>query len=233
MIEPVAENIWIAEGDCVDFYGFPYPTRSILIRLKTGALWVWSPIKLTPGLKNEVDQLGEPAHLISPNKIHHLFLKDWKQAYPQAKLWGPKSVIKKRKDLTFEAPLNDEAPVAWRDDIDQVRFHGSPIMDEMVFFHRSSRTAILADLSENFSEDFLKSHWRLWQRILARLWGVVEGKGYAPLEWRLSFFNRRAARKARDRIIGWNPSRVIMAHGVWQDHNGAAFLKKSFQWVGK
>ncbi len=232
MIEKIDKNIWIAEGKCVNFYGFAYPTRSVIIRLSKQDLWIWSPITLDETLKRQIDMLGMPRHLISPNKIHHLFLGEWAEAYPEAKLWGPKTTISKRKDLSFAGTLTDQSPAPWQGKIDQIWFNGSPAMDEIVFFHRTSRTAILADLSENFSEDFLKARWARWQRIGARLWGIVEGKGYAPLEWRLSFFNRRATRKAKKRLLDYNPDKVIMAHGVWQRENGRAFLEKSLSWVG-
>ncbi len=233
MLEMVDDNIWIAEGSRVNFYGFAYPTRSVIIRLQDQNLWLWSPIKLTPALKQEIEALGQPAHLVSPNKIHHLFLKEWSEAFPLAKLWGPQSTIKKCPDLEFTAALTDESPPDWREEIEQVWFKGSPVMDEIVFFHHPSRTAILADLSENFSAEFMKRKWAGWQRIIAHIWGIVEGKGYAPLEWRLSFFNRRAVKRARDRLLSFNPEKVIMAHGVWQKENGRAFLEKAFSWMGK
>lgn len=108
---------------------------------------------------------------------------------------------------------------------------GSKFLDEIIFFHRASRTAILADMSENFSSGFLKEKWSAWQRSIARLWGIVEGRGYAPLEIRVTTFNRKEARKTRDRILSWSPAKVIMAHGVWQRSDGTRFLEKAFSWV--
>ena len=115
--------------------------------------------------------------------------------------------------------------------IDLVRFAGSPAMDEVVFFHRPSATAILADLSEHFSEGFLTRYWKPWQRWIAGLWGIVEGKGYAPLEWRLSFLNRSKGAHLQGQDPGLAPDRVIMAHGDWQRSDGKAFLEKALSWV--
>ncbi len=100
-----------------------------------------------------------------------------------------------------------------------------------MFFHRPSQTVILADLSENFGEEFLLRHWKPWQVWIARRWGITSAKGYAPLEWRLSFTDRVKARAARDRMIGWGPERVIMAHGEWQKTGGQAYLKRAFGWI--
>lgn len=231
-LEQVSDGIWIADGGCVNFYGFAYPTRSVIVRLASSDLWIWSPINLKPELKAQVDDLGSVRYLVSPNKIHHLFLDQWCGAYSQARLYGPKSVIEKRKDLSFETSLDEGIPPEWGDEIGMVHFTGSPFMDEIVFFHRPSATVIMADLSENFSEAFLQKHWSWWQRGLARLWGIVEGRGYAPLEWRLSFLARSKAREARDKLLGWKPQRVIMAHGEWQSEGGRQFLERSLAWLG-
>jgi hypothetical protein len=231
-LEAIDTSIWLAEGEIVNFYGFPYPTRSVIVRLDSGKLWIWSPIALTPDLRAEVSSLGAVAHLVSPNKLHHLYLQDWKAAFPDALLWGPQSVIGKRRDLTFQRPLEDEPPPEWGGEIAQAWFRGSRAMDEIVFFHRPSATVILADLSENFSGGFLRDHWSWWQRPIARVWGIVEGRGYAPFEWRLSFTDRRPARAALRKMLDWNPKRVVMAHGVWQRDNGRAFLERAFAWLG-
>ena len=230
-LEPVDEDIWIAEGPLVDFYGFPYPTRAVIVRLPDGTLWVWSPIELDAGLQQEVNALGSVAHLVSPNKIHHLYLSQWHAAYPEAKLWGPASTIAKRADLPFQKPLEDRAPDDWQGAFVQAWFRGSPVLDEIVFVHTASATAIMADLSEHFSEGFLKANWKTWQRPIARLWGIVEGKGYAPLEWRLSWFDRKPARKALTRILNASPERVIMAHGEWIRSGGRAFLERALAWL--
>jgi hypothetical protein len=158
-------------------------------------------------------------------------LQEWKAAYPEALLWGPQSTIKKRRDLCFREALQDSPPPAWGADIDQAWFRGSFAMDEIVFLHRPSATAIVADLIQTFSDHFLREHWGMW-RFLARLDGLTQNQACAPREWRLSFINRAPARHARDKALSWNCQRVIVAHGEWPRANGHAFLAKSFSWLG-
>jgi hypothetical protein len=64
----------------------PYPTRSVIARLENDDLWIWSPVKLTADLRADVDRLGRVRHLVSPNKLHHLYLSEWKAAYPETAL---------------------------------------------------------------------------------------------------------------------------------------------------
>ncbi len=231
-LEAVGNEIWLADGEIVDFYGFPYSTRMVVVRLRNGLLWIWSPIALSGNLRTQIDELGRVAHLVSPNKIHHLYLADWKALYPGARVWGPASTIAKRSDLSFQAPLTDRAPDEWAAEIEQFHFTGSPALDEMVFFHQGSRTAILADLSENFSLSFLEQHWTPWKRRIARIWKIREPWGLAPLELRLSWIKRADARAARDRLLALEPEKVIMAHGEWQRGDGTAYLERVLAWLG-
>jgi hypothetical protein len=231
MLEHVHEKLWVAEGAIVSFFGLPYPKRSVISRLENGDLWVWSPVKLIAELRAAVDQLGPVKHLVSPNKLHHLYLKEWTAAYPEAQVWGPQSTIKKRPDIKFREALRDSSPLEWLGDIDQAWFSGSFAMDEIVFLHRSSATVIVADLIQTFSETFLREHWGRW-RFLAHLDGITKDQACAPLEWRLSFVNRVRARGARDKVLSWACRHVIVAHGDWPRGNGNSFLAKSFRWLG-
>ena len=204
-----------------------------LARLPNDALWIWSPIHLDDQLKAEVEQLGVPMHLVSPNKLHHLFLAEWGEAYPNAERWGLPSVVHKRRDLTFTGTLGDQPPEDWLGEIDQVVFRGSLFMDEVVFFHRRSRTALFADLIENFGLEFLRKTpgWRGWRTTVALMWRITEPCGMAPLEWRLSFIRRQVARKALDKTLSWDSAHVVIAHGNWVEDNGRAFIKASFRWL--
>lgn len=220
-------GIWVSEGPIVPFLSFPYPTRTAVIRLADGGLFVWSPIALTAPLRNEVDALGPVRHLVSPNAIHHLFLGEWKSAYPEVRLFASPNLAKKRKDLDFDGELDDSPEPAWAADVDQVVVHGSFAMTEIVFFHRLSGTVIFADLIENFPPDWFKG----WRGIVARLDGIVAPNPGAPREFRWSFTNRRVARAALDRILAWPIERVLMAHGDPVTTDGSAFVRRAFAWL--
>ncbi|ARN80169.1 DUF4336 domain-containing protein [Methylocystis bryophila] len=220
-------EIWTADGPSVSFFSFPYPTRMALIRLGDGGLFVWSPVALTAELRAEVEALGPPKFLVSPNKLHHLFLGEWKAAFPEAKLLASPGLRRRRKDLVFDADLDDAPDPGWAEDIDQVLFKGSVIMSEAVFFHHASRTAIFADLIENLPRDSVKG----WRAVVARLDGVVEPNPGAPREWRLSFLDRKAARAALSRILAWKIERVLIAHGAPREHDAKAFVRRAFAWL--
>ncbi|HEY4114405.1 MAG TPA: DUF4336 domain-containing protein [Rhizomicrobium sp.] len=226
LLKPLGDNFWIAEGPVVSFYGFAYPTRMAVIRLANRDLFIWSPIGLKPALKAEVTALGPVRYLVSPNKLHYLFLLEWKAAFPDARLHASPGLARKRRRIAFDAELGNQPEPDWAKDIDQVLFGGSWAMNEIVFFHRASRTALFADLIENFHP-----HWFTgWRELAARLDGIVMPHPGAPREWRLTF-NRERARAALARILAWQPEQVVVAHGEIVRTGGTAFIRKSFRWL--
>ena len=118
-------EIWIADGPVTSFHGFAYPTRMAVIRLSDGNLFVWSPIALSDSLRASIDAPRPGTHLVSPNALHHLFLDEWKSAFPAARVFATPRLRRKRKDLTIDAELGDAAERDWATDIDQVVMHGS------------------------------------------------------------------------------------------------------------
>jgi len=129
----------------------------------------------------------------------------------------------------FDTDLADTPPQAWAADLDQLRFRGSRVIEEFVFFHRASATLILADLIENFEREKLTRGMR-W---LARIGGVLDPDGKAPLDMRLTFAGRkRLAREGFGRIMAWHPQRVILAHGRCYERNAEAELRRAFRWTG-
>ncbi|MDH3673274.1 MAG: DUF4336 domain-containing protein, partial [Gammaproteobacteria bacterium] len=77
MLKDFGPFLYMADGPTVSFYGFPYPTRMAVARLSDGSAWVWSPVALTDDLVAFMNTFESVRHIVSPNKIHHLFLAQW------------------------------------------------------------------------------------------------------------------------------------------------------------
>jgi hypothetical protein len=227
MLREFAPSLYIAEGPTVSFYGFPYPTRMAVARLVDGSAWVWSPVALTDALAGAVEAIGPVAHIVSPNKIHHLFLGEWAARWPDARLYAPPGLAGRRPDLRFHAELGDAPDPAWAQDIDQVIFHGSFAMEEVAFFHRASCTAIVGDLVQRHPRAKMTG----WRGLLMRLDGLVGENGSTPREWRASFLRRGPARAARDTLLGWRPERLIIAHGACATSNATAIIENALRWI--
>lgn len=236
-LKPVGDDLWIVDGPIVRMatgvgFTLPFPTRMVVVRLDNGTLFLWSPTEPDDGLRAQIDALGPVAHLVSPNRIHYAHIAAWKRAYPAAVAWASPGVRERaasqKIDVAFDANLGAEPDAAWAADIDQIIFRGSRFMEEVVFFHRKTKTVILADLIENFEPDKIGGAWS-W---IGRLAGVVDPDGKTPVDFRLTFFGRKAdARDSVARMLAWEPRQLIMAHGRPYRDDGTAELRRAFRWV--
>jgi hypothetical protein len=133
-----------------------------------------------------------------------------------------------RIEAPFDADLCDAPEAAWASELDQLIFRGSRVIEEVVFFHRASRTLLLADLIENFEPSKVGLAWR----TIARIGGVLDPDGGTPADMRGTFMGRKAeARGCLERILSWAPERVVMTHGRWYERDGVRELERAFRWL--
>lgn len=235
-LKPVAPGIWIIDGPVIHMAAagmrVPFSTRMTVVLLSDGGLWCHSPIAPDDTLFAALDALGPVSHLVSPNLLHYAHIAAWKRRYPRAVAWASPGVRKRAAGqhipVDFDEDLDDEPPAAWRDSVEQLLFRGSRVMQEVVFLHRSSATLILADLIENFESERLSTPMR-W---MARLGGVIDPDGKAPLDMRLTYLGRKTtARASLAKMLAWQPKRVILAHGRCYMENAATELCRAFRWL--
>ena len=106
-----SDRIWIAEAP-LRFYGVPFGARMTVVRLADGGLLVHSPLDPEPLLRAEIDALGPVRYVVSPNKLHNLYLAGFLQAYPSAQLFAPPGLASKRPDLRFDSVAHSAAEAA-------------------------------------------------------------------------------------------------------------------------
>jgi hypothetical protein len=206
-----------------------FPTRMTIIRLAEG-LFVHSPTVLDETLRAEVDALGPVRWIIGPNRIHYWWIPEWRAAYPEAEIWlAPRIREQAGHRIDFETKeILTPHGYPWDDEIHTLPINGS-YMTEVEFFHPASRTLVLTDFIENFEPRKL-SGW--FMRLLTRLGGVADPNGSMPRDMRATFRGQKQQLKAAvETMIGWNPERVILAHGRWYATNGTAELKRAFRWL--
>lgn len=230
MLEPFGSEIWIVgSSDTVAIAGFRYPVRMAVIRLPSDRLFLWSPIRLTDDLRHEIETLGEVRYIVAPNSLHHLFLPDWAEAFPEARVYAAPRLRRKRKDIAFHDGLRDTPSDEWAGEIDQVLMRGNAITAEVVFFHRKSGTVLFVDLLQQFPADWFTG----WRAAVAKLDLMVGSEPAVPRKFRLAFTNRRAAREALERILAWPAEQVLIAHGTPVRSDARAFLRRAFRWLSK
>jgi hypothetical protein len=79
----LAPGLWITQRP-LRVYGVDIGTRMTIVRFRDGRLLVHSPVSLTAHLRSQLDELGSVGFVVAPNRWHHLFVGDYRQAYPEA-----------------------------------------------------------------------------------------------------------------------------------------------------
>jgi len=124
-----------------------------IIRLANGRLFIHSPTKLTSQTREGLAARGEVDYIVAPSWWHDMFLGEYVDAFPDAKLCGPRVLVKCYPRLSFEV-IRGGGPSPWQDEIDEFYVDQMRLfLDEFVFFHKRSRTLIVADLVHNLSEN--------------------------------------------------------------------------------
>ncbi|MCU0685588.1 MAG: DUF4336 domain-containing protein [Polyangiaceae bacterium] len=224
MVRQLAENLWVVERP-LRFGGVALGTRMSIVRLDDGSLFLYSPVALDDALRGELLRLGTPRYAVAPNRFHHLFVGEYRRAFPEVQLYAAPGLPEKRRDLSFDAVLPEGAPPAWADQLEQEFFQGLPAMNEVVFCHRPSRTLLVCDLAFNLGPEA-----PLATRFAFRLIGGYGRLGPSLLE-RVLTRDRTAARGSLERILRWDFDRVVVTHGTVLESGGREALQAGYRWL--
>lgn len=222
-LSEVAPDLWIAE-EPLRYLGFQVGRRMAVVRLAGGGLLVHSPARLSPELRAALDRLGEVRFVVAASELHgHLYMEQYRDSYPQVKLFAAPGLDRKRKDLRFDGLLSGVPEPEWRDDLDQMTFEGHRRLHEIEFFHPKTRTLITGDLCCNFG-----SHWPLITRLMAQ--GRIRQRLGPPTECRFLglFRDRGAVRRSLERILEWDFERILPGHGEIVHTGGREAFARDF-----
>ena len=222
-LQPIATDLWV-EARALRFAGVETGTRMTVVRLAGGGLFIHSPVSLDGGTREAVDALGAVVAVVAPSRFHHLYAGEWSEAYPQAVLCACPGLASKRNDLSWDRVLSDTPEPEWRGEIEQVFVGARSLENEVVFFHRASRTLICADLVFN-----LLNHPAFTTRMVARLLGNTK-PGATWLE-RLIIRDRAGARAQVDRALEWDIERIVLGHGALVESDGREVLRSAYAWL--
>jgi hypothetical protein len=205
------------------FWGVETGTRTTVVRLSDGGLFVHCPVALTPELRESVDAIGPVRAIVASSLYHHLYVGEWMRAYPDAVTCPCPGLADKRRDLVWGPRLRGVPRPEWSDDLDQAELTAR-FEREIVFLHRASRTLVCADALLNLS-----THPSRRTRWVARLMANdAPGKGWME---RFAVKDRALCRRQIDRILEWDIERIALAHGAPVLGDGHEAVREAYVWV--
>jgi hypothetical protein len=225
MLIHIAPNLWHMERG-FKAAGLPVSSRMTVVRFDDGRLWLHSPVRFSEAVAEQLRGLGEVAWIVAPNRAHHLFAKHAQRMFPQAALYGAPGLAAKRPDLAGLVELGDTVPPEWQYDLDQVCIRGMPFVNEVVWFHKASRTLIMTDVLQCWGGDL---DWKT--AAYARLTGV-RSKLDVPRTVRLVTRDKAKAAGSARLILQWPFARVITAHNSIVEQDAHAAVARAFRRFG-
>jgi len=224
--EYVAGKIYLIEYP-LHFGGMDIFSRTTIVRLNDGRLWIHSPCPLDAQLKLAIDQLGEVAFIVAPGSFHHMYVPDFQAAYPKAETFLCPGLEKKRNDLRFDWILGNRPDPRWQAELTQVFIQGTTLMSEVAFLHQESKTLILVDLLENIGDDYTHEAsflLKFWWKAVFHIWNNPKA---AP-EYQMAWGNKKVVKQGLATILSWDFNRIIIAHGNLIETNAKAVLTKAW-----
>jgi hypothetical protein len=178
------------------------PLRSMLIESPTKAILI-SPVG-SPAERGALD--GKTAVVVEPSLLHHKGLGAIVDAVRPREVWGPPGFGHKLRAYR-DAYVFGADPWPHDDLLSFTLLEGVPFRNEVVFFHRPSRTLYTADLVFAIMEPK-----GLLTPLAMGMLGVYKRFGVAKM-WTRWVKDKAAFGRSIDRVMGWSFDRIVMAHG--------------------
>ena len=223
-LHTLVDGVWI-DSDPVSIVGMPLTATMTILRLPDGAVALHSPVSMTDERRAEVDRLGPVTHLIAPSLFHHRWIGEWAGAYPSATLHVPPGLPKKRPDLRAARVIGEDTDPSLAGTIDFERIDGFRL-NEIAVHYRPARLLIVADLVHNVGRPE-----GAWARFYTKTMGFYDRVALSKMIRSTAFSDRAAARKSIDRILAWQPERLVVGHGTPVMENVTQTLTAALDWL--
>ena len=226
---PFGENIWTVEGPLVRDMRAWFTTRMTVVKLSNGSIWIESPVPASPDVLQSITELGPVKYLVAATMRHIWRLDNARTQFPDAQLWVCRRtrMTLQHGELPITGILTDTPPPDWADDFQQLEFKGNPLLSEVLFYHKESRTVIIGDLIASNK----KIKGKPLSNFIFRLGGVLYPKGGVARDIRMSFKDRDLARKSLETLLSWDFDKLIIAHGDCIETDAKSFVEEKFRWL--
>jgi hypothetical protein len=220
----VAEGVWI-DAEPVRFLGLQLTATMAVLRLGDDSLLIYSPIAITPERRAAIEALGPIAHLYAPNLLHHLWIGEWAEAFPSAKLHAPPGLAKKCPNLRVDRVQGEAPERAFAGLLDELTINGFRLK-ETVLVHRPSRTLVVADLVHNIGRQQHR-----WTKFYSTAMGFYDRVALSRMIRWTAFSDRAAARRSLDELLTHPFDRIVVGHGACVAAEGREVLAAAYTWL--
>lgn len=225
-LKKIDENLWIVDGE---WQGSLLKRRMTIIRLKNGELLIHSAIRLKEEDYQELEKLGDPAHLVVPNIYHTSEAHFYKQRYPDIKIYCTTPAAKVvSKQCQIDVILPEEWPEYLNKEVECREFLGTKNLGEIILYHPESRTLVVTDIAFNMS-----GKAKGFAKLFSKLNQMEQGFGPTRIFKMFIMNDKKLAATSLHLILEWNFDRIIMNHGDLIESDGHSLFIQGFEKILK
>lgn len=194
------------------------PVRSTFVSLEKNGLLI------SPGScldLNQLKTLTGVTDIIAPSLFHCGGIPKAHSVFPNSKVWGPigASEVKSKINWTHELstsqwPYNDQLAL--------IEIKGMPKVNEIVFFHRETKSLIISDLCFNMVDASGLGAW-----IILNLFGTYRKLAVSKFFLKL-VQDRNAFEQSLKILFSYDFENIIVSHGANVMGQGRSKLIKAF-----
>ncbi|THH05012.1 hypothetical protein EW145_g5114 [Phellinidium pouzarii] len=234
VIREVTTNVWTFSRPFSRFGFIPIGGRSTVVKLANGGLWVLASTPLDEQTKLKLEELGgRVKYIVGANAVHSLFMPEFKQAYPDAKLIGlldhlSKPHLKAHKFDGVYGRDPEGTKHGFEEEIKTCYFSGFQNKD-IAFNHVASRTLIEADLlfnlppREQYSKSKSSPNFPPLSGLNPFSWA------HKQLVWS-SGKDKEASKRDAETVASWDFDRIIPCHGDIIESGGKKAWMEAYKW---
>ena len=229
MLEKIADNVYTISKP-FKIAGLPLGVKSTVLVLKDGRVLLHSPVALSKEEVAEIQALGQVSFVVAPNLLHHLFLSEAVEHFPKATVLFASGLDKKKADFSFQNArvLDFETfkDLGLGEELEMIPIAGMPKMNEVVLYHKKSRTLLVTDLMFNLQgiKGFLP-------RLMCKTFGTLNKPAVSRMFLSMVKNKPAFAESIKD-VKNLQFNHIVMAHGQSIQGNGQEIFSGVFaKWL--
>jgi len=211
----VPDTIFCTSSTLPMLNGLLLPLRMTVVRLKNGEVLLYSPTRYDDALHVELEELGPVKYIIAPNKVHYMFVADYIEKFPEAKLFLAPGLKERVSEFEKGSLLGGHPDEAWGEDLDQILTGGNSFLSEVVLFHKKSKILIVADLLLNFPPGYFdgKLNSESLAALATQFFSELPDKPMCSPEHSIYCTDVKAFESTCQKILAWEFECIVMSHG--------------------
>lgn len=182
-------------------------------------------ILISPGSQLNLEDYNSMPNItaiIAPNLFHCAGVEKAAKHFPNASKWGPPGVKEKFSALHWDQYLNNSKWL-FDPDLNLIPILGMPKINEMIFYHKSSKSLIVTDLCFNLIDANGFGAW-----LILSLFGTYQKFGIS--RFFLKYVEDPIAFKSSiQNLFDFDFDHIILSHGQNIIGNAKAHLQKALK----